>query len=81
MIRPRQRAHDSTVEETRVQFHATDRRGIETGLLVRSAYLVISIHDPDRERPRVKSRAGLRAVLQVAFNDVEPTDAESGPSA
>ena len=50
----------------------TDRSGIEGGLLVRSAYVVISIYDPDRERPRVKKQSGLRAVLQLAFHDAEP---------
>ena len=56
-----------------MEFHVTDRNGIERGVLVRCAYVVISIHDPEREKPRVKNQAGLRAVLQLAFHDAEPS--------
>jgi predicted protein tyrosine phosphatase len=57
-----------------MEFHVTDRDGIESGVLVRSAYVVISIYDPDRQKPKVKKQAGLRAVLQLAFHDAEPGD-------
>ena len=56
-----------------MEFHVTDREGIERGVLVPSAYIVISIYDPEREKPNVKHQAGLRAVLQLAFHDAEPT--------
>ena len=56
-----------------MEFHVTDREGIERGVLVPSAYIVISIYDPEREKPKVKNQAGLRAVLQLAFHDAEPT--------
>ena len=56
-----------------MEFLVIDRKGIEDGVFVRSAYVVISIYDPDREKPRVKKQAGLRAVLQLAFHDAEPT--------
>ena len=55
-----------------MKFLVTDRLTIESGLLVRSAYIVISIHDPDKPKPRVKKQSGLRAVLQLAFHDAEP---------
>src|SRR5262245_13639474 len=57
-----------------MEFHVTDRDGIEGGVLVRSAYVVISIYEPDREKPEVKRQAGLRAVRQVAFHVAEPGD-------
>lgn len=57
-----------------MEFHVTDRAGIERGVLVRSPYIVISIHDPERDEPKVKKQAGLRGVLQLAFHDAEPTD-------
>ena len=52
----------------------TDRETIESGLRVRSAYVVISIYDPDRRRPKVRRQAGLRDVLQLGFHDAEPTE-------
>ena len=63
-----------------MDFIVTDRAGIEEGILVRSAYIVISIHDPDRSRPKVKKQSGLRAVLQLAFHDAEPTASRSLPA-
>lgn len=51
----------------------TDREGIEEGVLVRSSYIVISIHDPDRRKAKVKRQSGLRGVLHLAFHDAEPT--------
>ncbi|MEI6705064.1 MAG: tyrosine-protein phosphatase [Deltaproteobacteria bacterium] len=56
-----------------MDFIVTDREGIEDGVLVRSSYIVISIYDPDAPVPRVKQQPGLRAVLQLAFDDAEPT--------
>ena len=57
-----------------MEFIVTDRIGIKTGVRVRAAYVVISIHDPDSPKPRVKRQPGLRAVLQLMFDDAEPTD-------
>ena len=50
----------------------TDREGIERGLVVRSAYVVISIHDPTKPPARVRPQMGLRGVLTLAFHDAEP---------
>ena len=49
------------------------REEIEAGVLIESAYVVISIRDPDKPRPKIKMQAGLREVLYLAFNDVEPS--------
>ncbi len=51
----------------------TDRSGIEAGVLVKSAYIVISIHDTYSPPARVKKQSGLRGLLQLAFDDAEPT--------
>jgi hypothetical protein len=49
----------------------TDREDIEEGVLVRSAYVVISIHDPDKPKAKVRKQSGLRDVLYLAFHDAE----------
>jgi predicted protein tyrosine phosphatase len=51
-----------------------DRYSIERGILVRSAYVVISIHDPDKQRARIPKQSGLRGVLYLAFHDAEPSE-------
>lgn len=51
----------------------TDRDSIEAGILVRSSYVVISIHDPDKKKPLIRKQSGLRAVLSLAFHDAEPS--------
>jgi predicted protein tyrosine phosphatase len=53
----------------------TDRASIERGIVVRTAYVVISISDPGTRRPSIKKTAGLRDVLHLAFHDAEPTRA------
>lgn len=63
-----------------MDFIVTDRNGIESGVRVRSAYIVISIHDPDRSRPKVKKQSGLRGVLQLAFHDAEPITSGALPA-
>ncbi|MGC8541725.1 MAG: hypothetical protein ACP5QA_14000 [Phycisphaerae bacterium] len=49
------------------------REEIETGVRITSAYVVISIRDPGKPRPKIKKQAGLREVLYLAFNDAEPS--------
>ena len=49
-----------------------DRETIERGIVAPATYVVISIHDADRPRARVKQQRGLRDVLFLAFNDAEP---------
>jgi predicted protein tyrosine phosphatase len=55
-----------------MRFIVTDRESIESGILVRSAYAVISIRDPNRRKVRVRNQSGLREVLHLAFHDAEP---------
>ena len=56
-----------------LKFIVTDRSGIEAGVLVKSAYIVISIHDSNSRPAMVKKQSGLRATLKLAFDDAEPT--------
>src|SRR5947209_4967260 len=56
-----------------LRFIVTDRSGIEAGVLVKSSYIVISIHDTYSPPAKVKKQSGLRALLQLAFDDAEPT--------
>jgi len=49
------------------------REEIEAGIIVRSDYVVISVGDPDKPRPKVKKQSGLRDVLFLAFHDAEPS--------
>jgi predicted protein tyrosine phosphatase len=60
-----------------MDFIVTDREGIEEGVSVRSAYIVISISDPGSRRPKVKKQSGLRGVLYLTFNDAEPPTTDS----
>ena len=55
-----------------MRFIVSDRRSIEEGVLVRSSYVVISIHDPDKTKAHVRRQAGLRDTLYLAFHDAEP---------
>ncbi len=59
---------------TEMEFIVTDRESIEAGLLVKSSYVVISIHNPDKRPANVRKQSGLRDVLYLAFHDAEPTD-------
>ena len=49
-----------------------DRKTIERGIVAPATYVVISIHDADQPRAKVKAQGGLRDVLFLAFNDAEP---------
>lgn len=63
-----------------MDFIITDREGIEKGVLVKSSYVVISIHDPNTEPPRVRQQPGFRAKLVLCFDDAEeiPDGCEPG---
>ena len=63
-----------------VELIVSDRASIERGIVVKSAYVVISIHDPDKPRPRIPKSAGLRDVLYLAFHDAEPATEFDLPS-
>jgi predicted protein tyrosine phosphatase len=51
----------------------TDRESIERGFLVRGAYALISIRDPDRRRVKIPRSPLLKATLELAFHDAEPS--------
>ena len=61
--------HEPRKGQQNMKFLVTDRSGIEDGVLVKSSYIVISIHDTNSRAPRVKQQSGLRGVLQLAFDD------------
>jgi predicted protein tyrosine phosphatase len=63
-----------------VKIVVTDRESIERGVLVRSSYVVVSIHDPDKPPPRVRRQSGFRDVLQLAFHDAEPVPSSPLPA-
>jgi predicted protein tyrosine phosphatase len=54
-----------------MEFIITDREGIEKGVLVRSSYVVISIHDPNTQPPYVPEQPGLIDKLVLVFDDAE----------
>ncbi|HTG43196.1 MAG TPA: hypothetical protein VK633_01570 [Verrucomicrobiae bacterium] len=62
-----------------MEFIVTDREGIEAGVLVRSSYIVISIHDPDNRPARVRQQPGLRGVLVLSFDDAEEIPGTAQP--
>ncbi len=51
----------------------TNRADIERGIVVRSSYVVVSIHDSHRPPARIPRLIGIRGVLAVGFDDAEPT--------
>lgn len=58
----------------------TDRQTIESGIIVRTPYIVISIRDPGTPKPRIPQTSGLKEVLHVAFHDAEPVAGFRTPS-
>lgn len=55
-----------------MKFIVADRESVERGLLVHTAYVLISIRDPDKRAVKVRAQPGLRGVLSLAFHDAEP---------
>ncbi|MCL2646808.1 MAG: hypothetical protein FWD61_07355 [Phycisphaerales bacterium] len=64
-----------------MQIIVTDRFGIEAGIQIQIAYVVISIHDPSRPSANVPRQANLRDVLVLSFHDADPAvyATEEGP--
>lgn len=52
----------------------SDRQSIEAGIVVRSAYVLISIRDPLKPLAKIPAQSGLRDVLYLAFDDAEPCE-------
>jgi predicted protein tyrosine phosphatase len=63
-----------------MEFIVTDRRSIETGIVVNTPYIIISIHTPNWPQPEIPCRCGLKAVLYTSFHDAEPTGGFSLPA-
>lgn len=57
-----------------MKFLVYDRKSVERGIVVRTAYVLISIRDPDRPPVRTRRPPGLLDVLSLAFHDAEPID-------
>jgi len=63
-----------------MDFYVFDRKSMERGVVIPSAYIVVSIRDPDKpvvSLPRPPSNHG---VLQLAFHDAEPAQGFELPS-
>ena len=57
-----------------MKFIVTDRVTIQSGIMVRTPYIVVSIYTPTMPRPVIPRRLGLKAVLFTSFHDAEPTE-------
>ncbi|NLS96379.1 MAG: hypothetical protein GXX96_29935 [Planctomycetaceae bacterium] len=57
-----------------MDFVVAGRQEIEAGILVRSAYVVISITDPGSRPARILKSAGFRDVLRLQFHDAIPVE-------
>jgi predicted protein tyrosine phosphatase len=57
-----------------MKFIVTDRVTIQSGIVVRTPYIVVSIYTPTMPRPVIPRRLGLKAVLFTSFHDAEPTE-------
>lgn len=58
--------------ESPMKIDVTDRESIEHGRVMREAYVLISIRDPDRPPVHPRRSPLCRAVLELAFHDAEP---------
>jgi predicted protein tyrosine phosphatase len=56
-----------------MQFAVADRLEIEQGAILRIPYVLISISDPDKLRPKPKKTHLCRAVMFLRFHDAEPS--------
>ena len=55
-----------------MNFVVAGRQEIESGIPVRTAYVVISITDPGSRPARIRQPAGFRDVLRLQFHDALP---------
>ena len=62
-----------------MQFVVAGRRDIESGIPIRTAYVVISITDPGSRPARIPRSAGFRDVLRLQFHDAIPLRSFSLP--
>jgi len=57
-----------------VELIVASRAEVEAGLVVRAAYVVISITDPDKRPARIPQPTGWRATLPLRFHDAVPVE-------
>jgi predicted protein tyrosine phosphatase len=62
-----------------MEFIVVSREEIESGVLARNPYIVISITDPGSNPAKIPRTAGLRDILRLEFHDAEPVDGFSLP--
>jgi hypothetical protein len=60
--------------EFKADYFVADRDEAERGVLIQSAFAVISISDPGRPIPRVRRPSHCLGVLHLSFHDAEPHD-------
>ena len=63
-----------------MQIIVSDRRSIEDGIAVRRPYILISIRNPDSSKAVIPKDEMRRAILHLAFQDIEPMDTSSLPA-
>lgn len=63
-----------------MRFEVYCREEVERGPVVRGAYALISIRDPDKPSVRYKRASGLRGALELAFHDAEPVSGGKLPA-
>jgi len=57
-----------------MRFIVAGRNEINEGIVVRTPYVVISISDPGKQRPRIRRSTGFRDAIFLQFHDAEPTE-------
>ncbi len=55
-----------------MDFIVAGREEIESGIVVRAPYVVISITDPGKRPARIQRAAGFRDILRLQFHDAVP---------
>jgi len=66
---------EATIVNSRdnLRIDVTDRRTVESGIVMRDPYVLISIRDPDKQAVRIRRSAMCLAVLELVFHDAEPS--------
>ncbi len=63
-----------------MDFIVAGREEIESGIVVRTPYVVISITDPGKRSARIQRAAGFRDILRLQFHDAVPVVGFTLPS-
>jgi predicted protein tyrosine phosphatase len=57
-----------------MNFTIVSRNEIESGLLIREPHVIISISDPESQKPRIRETGSCKGVLRLRFHDAEPVE-------